>query len=333
MLKKSMVCALGALLLAMMATATAQSARKVIIGTYGDPIPAQMLAHTGKLAAATGWDVEWRKFNSGTDVIAAMASGDVSVAELGSSPLAIAATQGVDLQVFMIDYLIGKSESLIVRNGAGIQTLADLRGKRVAVPIGSTAHFSLIGALKHADIRERDVTIMNMSPDQIVAAWQQEAIDGAFVWPPAQDEILKTGTRLVGADEVAAWGYPTFNAWVVNPAFAQSQKLSLIALMRAVDEANRDYLQDPAAWHTGSDNVKAIAAATGADTSQVPELLTGYVFLPLAVQGQKEWLGGELAKNIKTTAEFLKSAGRLGQTIDDYASVITTVYLKEALRQ
>ena len=50
-----------------------------------------------------------------------MASGDIKVAELGSSPFAIAATQGVDIQAFMIDYVIGKSESLIVRNGAGIQ--------------------------------------------------------------------------------------------------------------------------------------------------------------------------------------------------------------------
>ena len=111
-------------------TMAAHAADKVIIGTFGDPVPVQMAAHDGILAAATGWNIDWRKFASGTDVIAAMASGDVLLAELGSSPFAIGATQGVDFEAFMLDYVIGKSESLIVRNGAGINSLTDLKGKR-----------------------------------------------------------------------------------------------------------------------------------------------------------------------------------------------------------
>ena len=100
---------IGGLVASAVAMPAALASDNVIIATFGDPTPAQMAAHDGKYAAATGWNVEWRKFKSGTDVIAAMASGDVSVAELGSSPLAIAATQGVNLEVFMIDYVIGKS--------------------------------------------------------------------------------------------------------------------------------------------------------------------------------------------------------------------------------
>ncbi len=331
MVKKYLISAIGGLIISVTAMTAAQAADKVIIATYGDPIPAQVAAHDGKFAAATGWDVEWRKFNSGADVIAAMASGDVSIAELGSSPLAIAATQGVDLQVFMIDYVIGKSESLIVRDGSGIKSLADLKGKRIAVPIGSTSHFSLMGALKHAGISENDLTILNMSPDQIAAAWQQSAIDAAFVWPPAQTEILKTGKRLVGADEVAAWGYPTFNAWVVNKKFAQSHEKSLVAFMRTVEDANQAYLKHPSAWTADSAPVKAIAAETGAAAAQVPEIIKGYTFLPLADQVKAQWMGGALPKTIKATAEFLLSAGRLSQVSNDYSSFVTVKFLKEAL--
>lgn len=326
-----LVAAFGGLMVSLAAMTAAQAGEKVIIATFGDPTPAQMAAHDGKFTAATGWDVEWRKFNAGPDVIAAMASGDVNVAELGSSPLAIAATQGVDLEVFMIDYVIGKSESLIARNGSGIKTLADLKGKRVAVPIGSTSHFSLMGALKHAGIGEHDVTIMNMSPDQIAAAWQQSAIDAAFVWPPAQTEILKTGERLVGADDVAKWGYPTFNAWVVNKAFAQSHEKSLVAFMRTVEDANQAYLKHPAEWTADSAPVKSIAAATGADAAQVPDTIKGYTFLPLSEQLKAEWMGGALAKTIEATAEFLKSAGRLDHVAKDYSSFVTVKYLNEAV--
>lgn len=331
MVKKYWISVIGGLAIAMAAMSVAHAADKIIVATFGDPIPAQMAAHDGKLSAATGWNVEWRKFNSGADVIAAMASGDVNIAELGSSPLAIAATQGVDLQVFMIDYVIGQSESLIVRNGTGIKSLADLKGKTVAVPVGSTSHFSLMGALKHAGISENDLTILNMSPDQIVAAWQQSSIDAAFVWPPAQTEILKTGTRLVGADQVAAWGYPTFNAWVVNKKFAQSHQKALVAFMRAIDAANQSYLKDPSAWTADSEPVKAIAAETGAAAAQVPEVIKGYRFLPLADQVKPQWMGGALSKTIKETAQFLMSAGRLSQVSNDYSRFVTVKYLKEAL--
>ena len=114
---------------AFLALGTCQAAQTITVGTFGDPTPMQWAAHEHKFSKATGWNVKWRKFGSGSDVIAAMASGDLKISELGSTPLAIAASQGVKLQVFMVDYVIGKAESLIVRNGSGIKTLADLKGK------------------------------------------------------------------------------------------------------------------------------------------------------------------------------------------------------------
>ncbi len=313
-------------------TMAAHAADKVIIGNFGDPVPVQGAMHDGKLAAATGWDIDWRKFSSGTDVIAAMASGDLLLAELGSSPFAIGATQGVDFEAFMLDFVIGKSESLIVRNGAGINSLTDLKGKRVATPIGSTAHFSLMGALKHAGIDEKDLTIIGMPPDQITAAWQQGAIDAAFIWHPAQTRILKTGRHLLGADKVAEWGYPTYNVWVVNKKFAAANKDSLIAFMKAVDAANRDYLQNKAAWTADSAKVKSIAAQTGADPNSIRGILEGYKFLPLAEQLKPEWMGGGIAKAVKNTAVFLKSAGRIDQAADDYSNSINIDYLKAAVQ-
>ena len=217
-------------------------AETVVIGQFGNPTPMQVARAEGKFEAATGWDIEWRTFASGAEVIAAMASGDIKVAELGSSPLAIAASQGVELQLFMLAQVIGEAESLIVRNGAGITELEDLAGKRVAVPVGSTAHFSLMGALEHAGIAETDVTIMNMPPDQIAAAWEQGAIDAAFIWQPVQSQILQNGTLLVGADKTAEWGYPTFDGWVVNTSFAAENAPALAAFAKTMDEANAAYL-------------------------------------------------------------------------------------------
>lgn len=310
--------------------AGAAGAETVVIGHFGNPTPMQVAAAEGKFSQATGWDVEWRKFASGADVIAAMASGDIKIAELGSSPMAIAATQGVDLQVFMLAQVIGNAESLIVRNGAGIETLADLKGKRIAVPVGSTAHFSLMGALEHAQLGSNDVTIMSMPPDQIAAAWQQEAIDAAFIWQPVQDQILQTGTRLVGADETAAWGYPTLDAWVVNKEFAAANTDGITGFIQTVDAANKAYLENKAAWTADSEPVKVIASYTGADPAQVPAILEGYSFLPIAEQAKPEWLGGGIADALKSTAQFLKAAGRIDSASDDYTPFVTSQYLTSA---
>lgn len=314
----------------MLCLAGAAGAETVVIGHFGNPTPMQVAAAEGKFSQATGWDVEWRKFASGADVIAAMASGDIKIAELGSSPMAIAATQGVDLQVFMLAQVIGNAESLIVRNGAGIETLADLKGKRIAVPVGSTAHFSLMGALEHAQLGSNDVTIMSMPPDQIAAAWQQEAIDAAFIWQPVQAQILQTGKRLVGADETAAWGYPTFDAWVVNKDFAAANTDGITGFIQTVDAANKAYLENKAAWTADSEPVKVIASYTGADPTQVPAILEGYSFLPIAEQAKPEWLGGGIADALKSTAQFLKSAGRIDNASDDYTPFVTSQYLTSA---
>lgn len=306
------------------------SAETVVIGHFGNPTPMQVAAAEGKFSEATGWDVEWRKFASGAEVIAAMASGDIKLSELGSSPLAIAASQGVDLQAFMIAQVIGKAESLIVRNGSGISEVSDLKEKRVAVPVGSTAHFSLMGVLDHAGLGNGDMTILSMPPDQIAAAWEQGAIDGAFIWQPVQSQILKTGKLLVGADQTAKWGYPTFDAWVVDTAFAKDHQEGMIGFIRTVNDANMTYLEEPGAWTADSAPVETIATYSGADPAQVPEILEGYTFLPISEQAGPEWLGGGVAKAMKSTADFLKAAGRIDTVGDDYSPFVNADLVKAA---
>ena len=306
-------------------------AEKIIIGHFGNPSPMQMARAEGKFEAATGWEIEWRKFDAGTDVIAAMAAGDVMLAELGSSPTAIATSQGVEIQLFMLAAVLGTAESLIAREGSGIETLADLKGKKVGVPLGSTAHYSLMGALHHEGLSETDVNIVGMKPDDIAAAWGQGTIDAAWVWQPVQSEILKTGTLIIGADQTAEWGYPTYDGWVVNKAYAEANSDKIVAFLKALDKVNGMYLADPAAWTADSPEVKALAAATGADPAQVPEIISGFTYLPMATQVEDAWLGSA-AEKIKATAEFLKGAGRIDTTLDDYSGFVNPTFAAAAAK-
>ena len=204
-----------------------------------------------------------------------------------------------------------------------------MKGKRIAVPVGSTAHYSLMGALAHAGIAETDVTIMNLPADQIAAAWDSGQVDAAFIWEPVQNQILETGTFIVGADQTATWGFPTFDGWVVNKEFAAAHPDQMVAFAKTMNEANMAYLADPAAWTADSAPIKTIAEVTGAAADQVPNILKGFTFIPLADQLAPNWLGGAAA-NMKTTADFLVKAGRIDAAIDDYAPFVNTAIAEAA---
>ena len=93
--------------------------------------------------------------------------------------------------------LIGQAEALVARNGSGIEKVADLVGKKVAVPFVSTTHYSLLAALKHWGVDPQAVEILNLRPPEIAAAWQRGDIDAAYVWDPAlgTDQDDRQGAR------------------------------------------------------------------------------------------------------------------------------------------
>ena len=73
-------------------------------------------------------------------------------------------------------------KSLVATGTSGINTVADLKGKKVAVPFASTAHFSLLKAMENAGLSASDVTVLDMQPDKIYASWNSGDIDAAYIW-------------------------------------------------------------------------------------------------------------------------------------------------------
>jgi taurine transport system substrate-binding protein len=304
--------------------------KKVIIGNFGDPAPYELAAAEGRFEKATGWTIEWRKFNSGAEVNAAMASGAVVISELGSVPLAAGASQGVDYELFLIGKAIGSSESLITRNGSGITKPSDLKGKKIAVPVGSTAHFSLMGALKNWGISDKDVQVVGMSPPEINAAWSQNAVDAAFIWEPVQSKLRVNGSLMTTAGDVGKAGYPTFNGWVVNTKFAKENRPAMIGFIKVMNEINASYTKDKSQWTAESAQVKSIATRLGAAPKEIVAALDGATYPDGEEQMSAEWLASGAAKSIKLTSDFLKSAGRINTSADSYTKFVNADLAKAA---
>lgn len=293
--------------------------------------PSKVPQADGSYERATGAKIDWRKFDSGADVITAVASGSVDIGYVGSSPLAAAASRELPIQTILVVGLIGESEALVARSGSGISKISDLAGKKVAVPFVSTTHYSLLAALKHDNVDPKTVEILNLRPPEIAAAWERGDIDAAYVWDPALGQIRTNGAIIVDSAKVAEWGAPTFDAWIVRTEFAEKHPDAVRDFIKTTGSAYADYLAKPDAWSASSPQAEKISRLTGAKLGDVPLLLKGYVFPTLADQASDRFLGGETVKAIAATSEFLKEQGKIDAVLPDYSNYVTTKYVEQAL--
>ena len=321
--------------LAVSGSAMAQAKKEVTFAHQDMLIPMRTVMESGELEKSTGYKINWRMFGGGGDVIKAMASGDVQIGEAGSSPLTAAASQGQDVKLIWILDDIADAEALIARNGSGVNSVKDLKGKKVATPFVSTAHYQLMAAMKLEGVDAKGVNVMNMRPPEIAAAWERGDIDATFIWDPVLSKIKGNGKTIASSKSIGAKGYPTFDGLVVNAKWAAEHEGFVVALVKALMKADAEYRANAAKWTVDSAQVKAVAKWTKADAKDVPAAMALYNFPDAAEQAGPKWLGGGAsggaAKAMTNTAVFLKEQGRIQELKPDYAAFVTDIYLKKAM--
>ena len=310
----------------------AQAQKKEVTFAHQDMlVPLRTVMESGELEKATGYKINWRMFGGGGDVIKAMASGDVQIGEAGSSPIVAAASQGQDIKLFWILDDIADAEALIVRNGSGINGVKDLKGKKVATPFVSTAHYQLMAVMKTDGVDAKGVNVMNMRPPEIAAAWERGDIDAAFIWDPVLSKIKGNGKVIETSKTIGKRGFPTFDGLIVNAKWAAEHEAFLVTLVKVLAKADAQYTANKAKWTADSAEVKAVAKWTKADAKDVPAAMGLYTFPTLAEQAGPNWLGGAAVKAMTSTAVFLKEQGRIQEMKPDYKAFVTDAYVKKAM--
>lgn len=321
---------LGALLLAGALGASAAD-KPVVVAYQTDALPSSLGIANGDFEKATGSKIDFRKFNSGGEIFAAIASGDVQVGYVGSSPYAAATSRGLDVKAFYLASISGTDEALVVRNGSGINSVADLKGKKLAAAPVSTDHYQLLALIKSQGLTEKDVQVFAIPQPEIVAAYNRGDIDGAFVWDPALTELKKTGKVLVTSKDVAEKGAPTFSAWVATAAFAKEHPEFLKAFAGVIEKHTHSFVSNKAAWGADSDNAKQLAKLLGGTPADQAAGLLNLNLVPLSAQASDAWLGGGeksgIAKILKETSVFLKEQKKISDVLPSYAAFVTPAAL------
>ncbi|MED4454230.1 ABC transporter substrate-binding protein [Metabacillus fastidiosus] len=250
--------------------------------------------------------ITWLEFDSGRDVNTAIASENIDLGLVGSVPLATGIANNLPYQVYFIHDVIGDAESLVVREDTGIESIKDVAGKKIAVPFGSTAHFSLLTALNKAGIDPNQLSVLDMQPQDILAAWQRGDIDGAFVWHPTLGKILEdNGSVLLSAEKLAEEGVITSDTGVVQKKFADKYPSFIKEYISVLDESINLYREDP------KKAAKTLAPALGLTEEQTLQQMEGLIWLDYSEQKASDYLGtneetGQFANVLESTGQFLK---------------------------
>ena len=132
----------------------------------------------------TPYKIDWKEFTSGPPMLEAVNAGSVHVGMVGNTPpIFAAAAKGTFKMVSAATYT-GQGDQLLVPKGSPIKTVADLKGKTVAVAEGSSANYNLLAQLDKAGLTYKDVTVQNLQPADALAAFSSGHVDAWAIWDP-----------------------------------------------------------------------------------------------------------------------------------------------------
>lgn len=307
-----------ALATGMMAGATAVNAADEITVAYflEWPMPFQAAKVSGAYDEALGMKVNWVAFDTGTAMSAAMASGDVQISvSQGVPPFVVAASAGQDLQILDVAVSYSENDNCVVREELEIDksNAGELAGKKVAVPLGTAAHYGFLSQMNHFGVALDSMEIVDMAPAESAAALAQGSIDMACGWGGALRRMMEHGNTLLTGAEKEELGILVFDV-TTAPADFVAENSDLVAKFLAVTaDAN-------AAWNATQPQfmLNMIAADAGMDADATAATMATFKFPSIEEQLSSKWLGGAAQTFMKGVADVFVGAGSIPSANDSY---------------
>lgn len=188
-----------------------------------------------------GLDFELFEYNTGPEVFAALANGEIDLLSAGgviSNYLALG--QG---RAFLMNDVEVATAQLWVRPDQGVSTFADLKGKRIATTAKTTAHIFLDSALRTNDVRLSEVELVNSSMSTAVASFIAGDVPAVALWVPFNVIVRDKLPGAIKLVDASAY-YPqsaVVGGWVASNDYYSDNKETLTKIIRGWVEAN-DYM-------------------------------------------------------------------------------------------
>ena len=292
-------------------TASADGHAGITVGYFLEwPMPFQFAKETGMYEEAMGVKINWVSFDTGTAMSAAMASGDVQLSvSQGIPPFVVATSAGQDLQVVDVAVSYADNDNCVVRADLEIDkdSAGELEGKKVAVPLGTAAHYGFLKQMEHFNVSLDSLEIVDMAPAEGEAALSQGAVDMACGWGGALRRMLTSGNVLLSGAEKTELGILVFDATTAPTSFVAENSDMVAAFLDVTAQANT-------MWADEANHAKmlpVIAKDAGMSDEDAASTLATFVFPTVEEQLSQAWLGGNAAAFMKGVADVFVSAGSI----------------------
>jgi sulfonate transport system substrate-binding protein len=149
---------------------------------------AESLLTAAGLLSKLPFKADWSDFTSGPPMLQAMGGGSVDIGAVGDAPPIFEAAGGGKIAVVAATVADPQAAALLLPKGSAVTSVAQLKGKTIAVSEGSSANYHLLAVLKQAGLTVKDVTIENLQPAQALAAFASGHVAAWDVWSPYIEE-------------------------------------------------------------------------------------------------------------------------------------------------
>jgi sulfonate transport system substrate-binding protein len=195
--------------------AQAQEAKTLRIGfqKYGTLTIVRALGDLDKRLAAQGITVKWTEFPAGPQLLEGLNVGSIDFGTVGEAPPVFAQAAGAALVYVGNEPPSPTSEAILVPKDSSIKSVADLKGKKVALNKGSNVHYLLVKQLERAGVAYGDVNVAYLTPADARAAFERGAVDAWVIWDPFQAAAEKQlGARVLADGTGVVKNYQFFLA-------------------------------------------------------------------------------------------------------------------------
>ena len=287
------------------------------------PMPFQFAKAMGTYEEEMGVKINWVSFDTGTAMSAAMASGDVQMSvSQGVPPFVVATSAGQDLQIVDVAVSYSDNDNCVVRTDLEIDkdSAGELAGKKVAVPLGTAAHYGFLKQMSHFGVALDSLDVVDMAPADGAAALSQGSVDMACGWGGALRRMKESGNVLLTGAEKEELGILVFDVTSAPASFVAEESELVAKFLKITADAN-------AMWADEANHAKmlpVIAKDAGMDEDDTAATLATFVFPTVDEQMNEKWLGGGAQEFMKGVAQVFVDAGSIDSALDSYENAVNT---------
>ncbi len=182
-----------------------------------------------------GYKVEWKEFQDGPALLEALNAGSIDFGRTGNTPPIFSQASGSDLRYVAAGTSKYEGSGILVQNDSSIQTLNDLKGKKVAFSKGSSAHYLIIMALEKAGLSLDDIEPVYLTPGNARIAFEQGQVDAWAVWDPytSSTEVNANARLLVNGEGLTT----DRDFFVASKEFANDHQEVIDTLLKEISDS------------------------------------------------------------------------------------------------